>query len=56
MPYGESQGRCSEENSTYACEQDVGAIKVLCKTKFAPQVAKPEDHVLRPGMSDVIDE
>jgi hypothetical protein len=51
---GESQRSRSNEDGADAGEQDIGAIQVRGEAEFAAQTAKPEDHAVRPSVSDPI--
>lgn len=51
-------GKCEcgggDEDSANALEEEVGAIAVRRVPQFASQATKPQDHVVRPHMSDMI--
>jgi len=54
MAGGESQGSRSDPDRPDAREQDVGAVAIGGAAQFATQVPEPQDHLLRPGMGDMI--
>lgn len=54
MLCGESERRGSEEDGTDAGQENIGTVEVRRETEFATQMAKPQDHRLRPCVSDVV--
>ena len=56
MLSGENQRSGSDEHGTDACQKNVGTIAIRRDAQFAAQAAKPEDHMLGLGVSDVIHE
>ena len=47
------RGRC-EEYGAYASQENIGAIEVRGEAQFPTQMAKPQDHRLRPGVGDMV--